>query len=737
MVINMIEITGILEKIVYRNDENGYTVARFTTEDDSITVTGSALEFKEQMEYVLTGDFTFHKKYGEQFSFQNVKEILPQSENGIINYLTSGAIPYVGKAMAKKIYSKFGEKTLDVIEKSPEQLIMVEGIGKAKLRKILEKLEQDQGLRKVIIFFSEYGIPTSLAMKIYKNYGDNSISVVRENPYKLAEDIRGIGFKKADEIAMKIGDFSQSNLRVKAALKYTLYMATLEGHSFLPIDVLISRTKFLINKTEDELYSEIGALNLDDRFKLENTDPIRCYFAPYLKAENYIAGRIKDMLSFKHEIKNVDELIDEVQDRQKIVLAENQEKAVREATKNGITIITGGPGTGKTTTLKVIIELFELMEKKVFLAAPTGRAAKRMKEATSRDAQTIHKMLELTVSDSEYIDYGYQSEENLDCDVLIVDEVSMVDLNLMENLLNRISINTRLILVGDKDQLPSVGAGNVLSDLINSGIIPVVNLNQIFRQSGESHIIRNAHMVNNGEVPPVTNDGDFFTIDSKEERASLSTIVDLVYKRLPDYYSIDRDNIQVLAPMKKGVCGVNNLNKELQKTLNPKGESIDYNGSIFRIGDRVMQTKNNYNLEYKIESDFYLEKGSGVFNGDIGKIVSVDEEDKKLTVLFDDTKKVEYEYTDLDELTLSYATTIHKSQGSEFEVVVMPIHFAPPILLTRNLLYTAITRAKRLVVLVGNYKYVEQMVKNNRISLRYSSLKEKLQGDVQCLSQDV
>lgn len=737
MVKIMIEIKGILEKIVYRNDENGYTVARFYTEDDYITVTGSALEFKEQMEYVLEGDFTFHKKYGEQFNFQNVREIIPKSEKGIINYLTSGAIPYVGKAMAKKIYARFGEKTLDIIEKSPEQLIMVEGIGKAKLRKILEKLEKDQGLRKVIIFFSEYGISTSLSMKIYKNYGDNSISMVRENPYRLAEDIRGIGFKKADEIAMKIGDFSKSNLRVKAALKYALYMATLEGHSYLPIDLLIKRTKLLVNKAEEELYNEVEVLNLDDRFKLENGDPIRCYFAPYLKAENYIAGKIKDILKYEHTNEDVDKLIEEVQDRQKITLAENQEKAAREAVRNGITIITGGPGTGKTTTLKVIIELFELMEKKVFLAAPTGRAAKRMKEATSREAQTIHKMLELTVSDSEYIDYGYQSEENLECDVLIVDEVSMVDLNLMENLLNRISIGTRLILVGDKDQLPSVGAGNVLSDLINSKVIPVVNLNQIFRQSGESHIIKNAHMVNNGKVPPITNNGDFFTIYSEDERTSLKTIVELVHKRLPDYYSIDKENIQVLAPMKKGICGVNNLNKELQNTLNPKGEAIDYNGSIFRIGDRVMQMKNNYNLEYKIESEFYFEKGSGVFNGDIGKIMSVDEEDKSLTVLFDDTKKVKYEYTDLDELTLSYATTIHKSQGSEFEVVVMPIHFAPPILLTRNLLYTAITRAKKLVVLVGNYKYVEQMVKNNRISLRYSSLKEKLQGKVECLIQDV
>lgn len=723
----MIEIIGVLEKIIYRNDENGYTVAKFLTEESSITITGTVSEFREQMEYSLEGDFIFHKRYGEQFSFQKASEILPKSEKGIINYLTSGAIPYIGNNMAKKIYAKFGDKTLDIIEKNPEQLIIVEGIGKAKLKKILEKLEKDSGLRKVMIFLSEYGVSPALSMKIYKQYSDRTIDIIRENPYKLAEDIRGVGFRKADEIAMKLGDFIESPERIKAALKYALYMATLEGHSYLPIDTLINRTKQLINKTDEQLYNEVEALNLDNRFKIEAGEPSRCYFAPYLKAENYISGKLKDMLKFEHTFKNIDSILDKIQKRQNIVLAENQEKAVREAINNGIMIITGGPGTGKTTTLKVLIEAFELMEKKVFLAAPTGRAAKRMKEATSRESQTIHKLLELSVSDNEYVDYGYQSEETLDCDVLIIDEVSMVDLNLMEKVLSRISISTRLILVGDKDQLPSVGAGNVLSDLINSKVIPVVNLNQIFRQSGESDIIKNAHMVNNGEVPPIKNVGDFFVIDSKDEKNSEEVIVDLVQRRLPEYYSIDRDNIQVLSPMKKGICGVNNLNKSLQNILNPHGDFIDYNGNIFRINDRVMQTKNNYNLEYKIESDFYLEKGEGVFNGDIGKIIEVDTDEKSVVILFDDTKKVKYEYTDLDELTLSYATTIHKSQGSEFEVVVMPIHFAPPILLTRNLLYTAITRAKKLVVLVGNYKYVEQMVKNNRISLRYCGLKEKLQ----------
>lgn len=734
----MIEITGILEKIVYRNDDNGYTVARFSTEEDSVTITGVAMEFKEQMEYKLQGDFTFHKKYGEQFNFQNVEEILPQSEKGIINYLTSGAIPYVGETMAKKIYNKFGEKTLEIIEKHPEQLIIVDGIGKAKLKKIIEKLDKDKGLRKVIIFLSEYGLSTALSMKIYKTYGDKAIEVLRQNPYQLAEDIRGIGFQKADEIAFKIGDFSSSNLRIKAALKYALYTATLEGHSYLPIDELIKKTKILINITDEELYSEIESLNLDDRFKIEKKDNIRCYFAPYLRAENYISGKLKDMLNQKKEANNIDEILKSIQERQNIVLAENQERAVKEAVNNGVMIITGGPGTGKTTTLKAIIEAFELMEKIVYLAAPTGRAAKRMKEATSRDSQTIHKLLELTLSDSEYIDYGYQSEENLKCDVLIIDEVSMVDLSLMENVLNRLSLGTTLILVGDKDQLPSVGAGNVLSDLINSGIIPVVNLNQIFRQSEESDIIKNAHMINDGITPPIKNNRDFFIIDSKEEKNSLDVIVDLVERRLPDFYSIDKNNIQVLAPMKKGVCGVNNLNKNLQRSLNPIGDSIDYNGTIFRVGDRVMQIKNNYNLEYKIESDFYIENGSGVFNGDIGEILEVDKEDRSLTILFDDVKKVKYEYTDLDELSLSYATTIHKSQGSEFDVVVMPIHFAPPILLTRNLLYTAITRAKKLVVLVGNYKYVQQMVNNNRISFRYSGLKEKLQEiGVKCLNQDV
>lgn len=732
----MIEITGILEKIVYRNDENGYTVARFSTEEDNLTVTGTAIEFKENLEYTLRGDFTFHKKYGEQFNFVEVEEILPKSEKGIINYLSSGAIPYIGEAMAKKIYSRFKENTLDIIEKYPEQLIIVDGIGKRKLEKIMEKLNKDRGLRKVIMFLSEFQVPTTVAMKIYKTYEDNSIEVVRNNPYQLAEDIRGIGFKKADEIAMKMGDFKDSPQRIKAALKYTLYMATMEGHSYLPVDVLLQRTKHLVDKSEEELMEQIWALNLDDRFKLEMNEPIRCYFAPLLRAENHIAGMLKDMLEVEQDLNNVDTLLIEIQNRLKIKLAENQEKAVREAVNNGVMIITGGPGTGKTTTLKVLIEMFELMNKTVMLAAPTGRAAKRMKEATLRDAQTVHKLLELTVNETDYVDYNYQYEEKLKCDVLIIDEVSMVDLSLMENILNRISINTKLIMVGDKDQLPSVGAGNVLSDLINSEKIPVVNLNQIFRQSSESNIIKNAHLINNGVVPPIENSGDFFTLFSQDERNTKDVIVDLVNRRLPEYYSINREDIQVLAPMKKGISGVNNLNKELQSVLNPNGDFIDYNGTVFRVGDRVMQMKNNYNLEYKIESEFYLEKGQGVFNGDIGKIIEVDTEEKTLIILFDDVKKVKYEYSDLDELSLSYAVTIHKSQGSEFDVVVMPIHFAPPMLLTRNLLYTAITRAKKLVVLVGNYKYVEQMVKNNRISLRYSGLMEKLKGTELCLKPD-
>lgn len=727
----MIKITGVVDRIIFRNDENGYTVAKFISEGDEITIVGNCLELKTSMDYELKGDFTFHKKFGEQFEFSEIEQILPKSEEGIIKYLSSGIIPFIGEKTAKKIVDEFKEDTLKIIEEDTEKLLRIEGIGKGKIRKIKESLADGKELRDLMVFLNKYDLGTNLALKIYKEYENNSIDIITKNPYRLAEDIQGIGFKKADQIASMMGLDFNSSFRKQAALKYTLSSAAGEGHSFLPKDELIKKTKMLININEEELESEILGLSLDDKFYIEKkNNEINCYYAPLLRAENYIAGKLKESSKIKYnEEFDVESFLDEIEKNQKIKFAKNQRLAVSESLNNSCLIITGGPGTGKTTTLKAIIDVFEKLEKKIYLAAPTGRAAKRMKEATGRDASTIHKLLDLSFSDDESINYGYEEESVLECDILIVDEMSMVDLILMETLLRSIKQGTRLILVGDKDQLPSVGAGNVLSDLIESERIKTVNLDEIFRQSNASMIIKNAHLINNGENPEFVKGSDFFFITESNENKSLEIITDLVNRRLPGYYGFSPQDIQVLSPMRKGVVGVNNLNKNLQKKLNPKNREIKMGDNIFRLKDKVMQIKNNYNLEYKIENEFYKEEGEGVFNGDIGYIIEVDEEERELIVLYDDVKKVKYKYEDLDELTLAYASTIHKSQGSEFKAIVIPITYAPYILLTRNLIYTAITRAKELVVLVGEYKYLSMMIKNNRISKRYSKLCEKLRDD--------
>ena len=725
----MIKINGVVDKIVFRNDENGYTVARFISEDESITIVGNCFELKTSMDYELSGDFIHHKKYGEQFLFEDIKELLPESEKGIIKYLSSGIIPFIGEKTAEKIVAEFGKETLKIVEEETDKLLRIEGIGKGKLKKIKESLSEGKELRDIMVFLNKYDLGTNLAIKIYKEYNTSAIDVIMTNPYKLAEDISGIGFKKADSIASQLGFLSDSSFRKQAALKYTLSQSAQEGHSFLPKEILLSETAKLLYVNKEELEDDLLKLALDDKFFIEKReDEINCYYAPLLKAENYIAGKLNEIAKYNFdESINVEEELNNIEKKQNMEFAKNQRLAVKESVDSGVLIITGGPGTGKTTTLKAIIDVFEKMEKKIFLAAPTGRAAKRMKEATGRDASTIHKMLDLGFQgEDEHINYGYEEEFQLECDILIVDEMSMVDLLLMNTLLKSIKRGTRLILVGDKDQLPSVGAGNVLSDLIESDVINIVNLNEIFRQSEESMIIKNAHLINNGEMPEFKKNSDFFFIYEKDEKKVLEIINDLVNRRLPDYYGFSPRDIQVLSPMRKGIVGVNSLNKNLQKTLNPKGDEIQVGDKTLRLDDKVMQIKNNYNLEYKIESEFYKEEGEGVFNGDIGYIIDVDKEERTLEVLFDDVKKVKYNYNDLDELTLSYASTIHKSQGSEFRVVVIPMTYAPYILLTRNLIYTAITRAKELVVLVGEYRFLDIMIKNNKISKRYSNLARKL-----------
>lgn len=719
----MISVLGNVDKIIFKNDENGYTVARITTDEDGeLVVVGYTSFFVENSSYEFMGDFTYHNKYGEQFKFEEYKENLPQSEKGIINYLSSSMIPHVGKKMAKRIVEEFKEDTLDVIENNPEKLLKINGIGRKKYRDIKEALDKQYAMRKVFLYFSKYNISSNTIIKIYKEYGDESIETVQKNPYELVGRIRGMGFKSCDEIAKSMGLDEDSEFRKIAGLKYVLLMAARDGHSYLPIEKLIVKTEKLLGVKFESKEDVARTLAFEENFFVEKVgEDFNCYFMRYLQAENYVAGKLNKLnISFDEEI-DIDKKIKEIEEFREIKLSNTQKTAVKESIKKGVFIITGGPGTGKTTTLKVIIDVYESLDKKIKLAAPTGRAAKRMKEQTGREAFTIHKLLEISVGDG----FEYSNVEELECDVLIVDEMSMVDILLMETLLMSIDNPTRLILVGDKDQLPSVGAGNVLSDILKSEVFKYVNLEEIFRQNEESMIVKNAHLINHGNRP-ILNRGDFFMIHENGEMKGLETIKDLITTRLPNYFNLSIEDIQVLTPMKKGTLGTINLNKALQEHLNKSEEYVEILGTKFKLGDRVMQIRNNYELEGKIENDFYSDVSKGVFNGDMGYITSIDKENKELEVTFDGVRKVKYDRDSAEELNLSYAMTIHKSQGSEFPIVIIPIYFAPPILMTRNLIYTAITRASKVVVLVGIYDYLKMMIDNNKTRKRYSKLADKL-----------
>lgn len=719
----MINIDGIVEKIIFRNEENGYTVAKFLSEDESIVVVGSCFEIFEDRSYKLKGDFTYHKKFGQQFAFTSIEEILPNSKEALIKYLSNGMIPFVGEKVARKIVEEFGENTLEILEKNPQKLLSIEGIGRKKYKKIYEALEKNLNARKILLYFSSYNISPNLALKIYKEYGDKSIDVIKENPYVLIEDIGGIGFKKADQIALSFGIKKDSEERIIQGLKYVLSRANLNGHTYLPLDILVKNANKLLEISIDDLENSLRGLSFSKDFYVDKVGgDYLCYYAPYLRAENYIAGKLNEINITFHEDLDVNKKIEEIEETRNIKLANGQRQAIKKSLDHGVFLITGGPGTGKTTALKALIDVYEFMGKKIKLAAPTGRAAKRMKESTGHDALTLHKLLEINFTDSKDI---YYDPIDLECDVLIVDEMSMVDIMLMETLLRSLEKGVRLILVGDPDQLPSVGAGNVLRDIIDSKLFSQVNLVEIFRQKEESMIIKNAHLINKGERP-ILNNNDFFLISEQGENKGLEIIKDLLSKRLGEYYGIDSSDIQVLSPMKKGLLGTFNLNKVLQELLNKSQEKIEVFGKTFKLYDRVIQMKNNYDLEAIIENDFYKETTKGVFNGDLGYISSIDVEEKILEVTFDDAKKVKYLPEDLDQLELSYAMTIHKSQGSEFPVVVIPLFWAPPMLLTRNLIYTAITRASKLVVLVGKYEYLMKMIENNKTRIRYSNLKNKL-----------
>lgn len=730
----MLVIEGVVEEIIFRNENNGFTVGKLNTSDGLITIVGNVPFINLEEMISIEGDWIYHPTFGEQFKFEAVQTMVPSTVKGIENYLASGLLPGIGPKTAEKIVELFGLDSLDIIQYNPEKLKQIPGIGDKKLEKIAQAFEEQRDLRDIMVYLQQYEITVNNGIKIYKKYGRDTIKVISENPYKLSEDVYGIGFKTADKIAEKMGISTDSPYRFEAGLKFTVMQSANDGHCYIPEEELLIKVSHLLDIGIDQLEESLRDLALRNSFYIiKDGDKNLVYYMPYHIAENNVARKIVEIsrIEFEELEVNVENEIKNIEDSEKIEFGKKQIVAIKESLENGMTVITGGPGTGKTTTINAIIKICEDLDLKVILAAPTGRAAKRMTETTGKEAKTIHRLLEFSFLESDMA-FNKDEDSPLEGDVIIIDEASMIDILLMNNLVKAIDPGTRLILVGDIDQLPSVGPGNVLKDIINSGAIKVVMLDEIFRQAEESMIIVNAHKINKGEKLILNQkDKDFFFMHENSTKGTVETIINLNKYRLPKFYGVDPiKDIQVLTPMKKGEVGINSLNKSLQASLNPespeKNEKI-FGDEIFRVGDKVMQIKNNYKTEWKlIKQGMEVDTGEGVFNGDFGYITEIDNEDKVIRVLFDEEKEVEYDFTQLDELKLAYATTVHKSQGSEFPVIVMPIHWGPPMLLTRNLIYTAVTRARQLVVLVGEERYMDMMIKNNNIATRYSSLDRKI-----------
>ncbi len=729
----MEKIKGMVVEIVFKNDDNGYTVAALEHSNNEVTIVGCMPTVTVGETIELDGKWINHKLYGPQFEVSSFIPCTPESEEGIYIYLSSGMIKGIGPKMARKIVETFGLNTLDIIQMNPEKLTRVDGIGQKKAETIGKSFQDNRELRNLIISLSKYGITPNYCLKIYKKYKNKSVQIVETNPYKLAEDIRGIGFKLADNIATKMGIDPYSKDRISQGIIYTLTQSLREGHTYLPKSNLLKESSRLLEIEDEYIKDIVFKLALDQKIQIEK-GPVEdnIYLIPYYIAENGVCKKLIELSQYEFDdLKlNIEKEISSIEKEDKISLAKNQKEAVHQSLQKGVLVVTGGPGTGKTTTINTIIKIFENLKMNIYLAAPTGRAAKRMSETTGMEAKTIHRLLEMGYSsEDEELVFMKGEDDQLDADVVIIDEVSMVDILLMYNLLKSIKAGTRVILVGDSDQLPSVGAGNVLKDIIDSNIIEVVKLDEIFRQAKESMIVVNAHKINKGEKLELNIKGkDFYFIPKYEKEDILKEIVNLSHKRLPDYYKIDNlKDIQILSPMRKGDTGVFNLNLHLQNVLNPNDKfkvEEKFQKRTFRVGDKVMQIKNNYTKKWKNEDE--TKDGEGVYNGDIGYIYHIDKEEKVVYILFDEYKITQYDYNELDEIDHSFCTTIHKSQGSEFPVIIIPITWAPPMLLTRNLLYTAVTRAKKLVVLVGDVKYLQYMINNNKIYDRYSNLNIKL-----------
>ena len=747
----MATVTGYVEKIKYRNEENGYSVLTVSDGREEYVLVGTFPYITEGEHLEATGRMVEHSIYGEQLAVESYEIKAPEDTLAIERYLGSGAIKGIGAALAKRIVKKFKADTFRIMEEEPERLSEIKGISERMAMDISAQVEEKRDLRQAMLFLQQYGITMNLAVKIYRHYGQRMYSVIQENPYQLADDIQGVGFKIADDIASRVGIFTDSDYRIKSGLFYTLLQAVGNGHTYLPEEELFNNASELLHVAPEHIEKHLMDLQMEQKLVIKEKDEKRIVYPAQFYYMELNTARMLHDLNIKDSVpeEKIRERLASIAKGEKLELDVLQEQAVAEAVNSGLLILTGGPGTGKTTTINTIIRYFEQEDMEILLAAPTGRAAKRMAEATGYEARTIHRLLELTgapamangangksaedgVSRIEGMHFERNEENPLDADVVIIDEMSMVDISLMHALLKAVNVGTRLILVGDVNQLPSVGPGNVLRDMIASGKFPVVKLTKIFRQAAQSDIVMNAHRINAGErVPLEKRSRDFLFIRRDNPSDVIKDMIVLVKDKLPNYVNASVSDIQIMTPMRKGVLGVEQLNRILQETFNPPAADRpekESGGTIFRVGDKVMQIKNNYQLEWEIRNRYGIpvDKGEGVFNGDTGIIRQVNTFAETLEVEFDEGRMVEYSFKQLEELELAYAITIHKSQGSEYPAVVIPVYSGPRMLMTRNLIYTAVTRARKCVCLVGSPEMFQFMVNNETEQKRYSGLRDRI-----------
>ena len=723
----MATVCGFVERIKYRNEENGYTVLSLTDEGEEYTLVGNFHYISEGEMVEATGPMTEHPVYGEQMTVETYEIKAPEDTAAMERYLGSGAVKGIGAALAARIVRRFKADTFRIMEEEPERLSEVKGISEKMAMAISEQVEEKKEMRQAMMFLQEYGISMSLAVKIYQEYGPRLYTVIKENPYQLADDIAGVGFKMADEIAKRVGIFTDSDFRIKSGVLYTLLQATGNGHTYLPETDLLSQASELLRVEPESIEKHLMDMQIDKRLVIRESEGVRVVYASqYYYMEMGVARMLHDLnIRGREPEEKIRKKLLQIQKEESIELDEKQVQAVVEAVNSGLLIITGGPGTGKTTTINTIIRYFESEEMEILLAAPTGRAAKRMTEATGYEARTIHRLLEISGMPGDERSIGMHFERNeenpLDADAVIIDETSMVDIHLMQSLLK-----------GDVNQLPSVGPGNVLKDVIEAGCFNVVMLTRIFRQASQSDIVVNAHKINAGETVPLgKKSNDFLFIKRDDPNMIINAMITLVQKKLPGYVGADPYDIQIMTPMRKGALGVERLNTILQEYLNPPDKSKlekESGGVTFRVGDKVMQIKNNYNIEWEVRNKYGIpvDKGTGIYNGDIGIIREINLFAELVTVEFDEGRMVEYSFKQMEELELAYAITIHKSQGSEYPAVVIPIFSGPKMLMTRNLIYTAVTRARACVCLVGVPEVFQAMVDNEMEQRRYSGLRERI-----------